>query len=124
MQTLLFLIGALAALGMTALVARVPAPAATPRRERLNRLSGQVLSLFGIALVFPLWDYVLVDSLVAPLPHIWSREQGVVVGALILLALPFVMASRSPDGLGMLGWRWPGNGGAALAVVVFSAVFS
>lgn len=120
MQLIVWLASAIIALAFTALLTRARRLGVARRREQPNRLLRDVAVLFVVALFFPLWDYVLVDTLGVPLIHLWTPRPDFTIGAAVLLILPIILeimrGGRSPG----LGWRLPSNALTVIIVLVVS----
>lgn len=122
MPTVVLLIGSLVSLGLTILLARTPAASVQRRRDRPERLLRDVAVIFGIALFFPLWDHVLIETAGLPLAPLWTPRSTLTVGAVTLILLPWLMALWRRGRIGGMGWGLPQRGGVALGVIVVGAI--
>ncbi len=122
MNTLALILSIIVTLALTVLLAQLPGPKAQRRRDRPQRLLTDAALLYAIALVFPLWDHGLIDTLGLPLPRLWSPRPDITVGAAVLLALPWFLAALRRGHAGLLGWQVPSRGGVAALVIIVAAL--
>lgn len=122
MTTLALILSTLVALALIVLLAQLPGPKAQRRRDRPQRLLGDAMLLYVVALVFPLWDYGLIDTLGLPLMRLWTPRPEITVGAAVLLVLPWFIAVLRRGHIGLMGWQLPSRGGVAGLVILVMAL--
>lgn len=122
MNTLALILSTLVALGLTVLLAQLPGPKAQRRRDRPQRLLTDATLLYVVALLFPLWDHGLIDTLGLPLVRLWSPRPDITVGAAVLLVLPWFIAAFRRGHAGLMGWEVPIRAGLATLVIVVMAL--